>query len=884
MSSSAVRATRPRGVAAVVLGLAAAIACVRAAVVLPAGMDSAGVRYAVDRLQGTTQAAVATQLGGGDLPAGLAEAGPEAFWLAPAGDGFRVAANTTTGLMYGLLELRDRLQAGTPPTAPALSKPALRLRGDGLDFPFYLGVDLYNGRWRHAEKIEGKADSWWLDRSHWAWRLRRCADLRTNALLIAHPHPFPALIEVPRMPEAAYFPPEHLQRLQEHFTWILDQAEQYGVKVYFLTWNIWVSPGLAKVHGIPQEGPDGELVREYTRRCYRTLFDTYPKLAGIMTMAGEAPPGCVAFVRQAIVQALNDLPTKPELLFWIWCSYPEDAKVIFDDYKGRSSLVHYLQYEQLFRPQADPRIRRASEELGGVPVVTLGGLGTATGWLYWSDPYYLRDILADLPRQNGDGCFFQGLDSFEWAVPKWLGWDALARYGWDPSKPREDEYWQACIGRHYGVPEVGPDYLTAAIAASSVPTRLLALLHRQTDHFMPQFGLPLVHYLGLPTLSTYVFENHERIDERGRLAPRLGLTWPNPDWGEKVVGIVDFVQGATDGTPPPAIADELQRAGVTTLDCVNRLRPYAERVSGGPEAWRRCLDQLEMNAHLGVHTAEKIRAAIAWERWRRGQATPEDVLAPLSRSVDAFDRLAEAAGRVYPGIPISTFRSAISRPPPWTHLQIWNLDQWRQHDFATSAAMFHRELAWVQQELTARYPQPLLPYEDDLGAQPEGGKILLTWDFEGEVPRGLRVNNFPPKALAGSSDQGAPLPFAGRRLVADHQGDGFWFPLATDPTALPLQIGRRYWVRLDYWIVRDVEALGDWLSAGARTTAGGWQQDFGARYLGGPPGTRGRITLQFTPHTWTDLYVYVSLRGPAKVEFDNLEIWEGPAAAAAAAP
>jgi hypothetical protein len=140
------------------------------------------------------------------------------------------------------------------------------------------------------------------------------------------------------------------------------------------------------------------------------------------------------------------------------------------------------------------------------------------------------------------------------------------------------------------------------------------------------------------------------------------------------------------------------------------------------------------------------------------------------------------------------------------------------------------------------------------------------------------VNHFPPKAVAALAEGIAPVPLSGRRLVADHQGDGFWFPLVTDPAALPLEIGKSYGVRLDYWIVRDVEHLGDWLSAGGRTTAGGWQQDFGARYLGGPAGTRGRLTLRITPHTWTDLYVYVSLRGPARIELDNLEIWEGTAA------
>ncbi|MBI3920966.1 MAG: hypothetical protein HY318_06050, partial [Armatimonadetes bacterium] len=99
----------------------------------------------------------------------------------------------------------------------------------------------------------------------------------------------------------------------------------------------------------------------------------------------------------------------------------------------------------------------------------------------------------------------------------------------------------------------------------------------------------------------------------------------------------------------------------------------------------------------------------------------------------------------------------------------------------------------------------------------------------------------------------------------------------TDPATLPLQTGKTYWVVMDYWIDRDAEPLGDWLSAGARTTEGGWQKDIGARYMGGPAGTRGRITIQFTPHTWKDYYVYVCLYGRAKVELDNVEIWEGTA-------
>lgn len=841
---------------------------------IASGRNSAGVAYALDALSSVTDARVSLETDTSNLPAGLDLPQAESFALARDRSGFRVWGTTSAALQYGVLELRDRLLANEPPDAPEISSPTLHLRGDIMDFPFYLGVDLYNGRWATYAKTETATASAWLDHAGWTRRLQVMAERRLNALLLCHPHPFPALIDLPDHPESAWFDPETLRRHQTHFRWLLSQAAEFGVRVYFLTWNIWTSPGFAQRHSIAMEGTDLPQVRDYTRVCYQRLFQTFPQLAGVMTMAGEAPPGCVDFVEQAVIEGLNLLPEKPELLFWTWCSYPEDALRIRQAYHGPFTLVHYLQYEQLFRPQADPRIRWTSEAVGDAPVVTLGGLGTATGWLYWSDPFYLRALLADLPRQNGVGCFFQGLDSFGWVAPKWLGWEALARYTWDPQQADSPAYWARRVELQYGVREIGADFLDASVAASAIPTRLLALLHRQTDHHLPQFGLPLVHYLGLPTLSTYVFENHTSIDEQGRLVPRMGLTWPNPDWGERVIGIVDYVAGATQGTTPIQIASELEQSATRTLAAVGRMRPYSNQVSAGTERFERIMDQLEMNAHLGTHTAAKIRAAVAWQRWRQGQAAPHEVLEPLQQSVSAMERMANAAARCYPNARIHAWRSCISRPIPWTHLHVWNSGRYREHDFAASVALFRNELAWIAQELEAGYPQPLLPFEDDLLPMPQNARRLLAWDFE--VPQ-------PPQVILGRSETGnthltqgeAPAPFAGQRLVATHTGTDHWFPLTTAAGALPLRTDRKYRLALDYWIVRCSSPEEDWLAAGLRTARGGWEQDVGQRFMGGPAGTRGRLTITGQPVQWDDYAFFVSIHGPAVVEFDNLEIWEG---------
>jgi hypothetical protein len=310
---------------------------------------------------------------------------------------------------------------------------------------------------------------------------------------------------------------------------------------------------------------------------------------------------------------------------------------------------------------------------------------------------------------------------------------------------------------------------------------------------------------------------------------------------------------------------------------VERLRPFGPQVKDGAEKLDKCLDQMMMNAWLGRNVAAKTRAGVAWARWRDGKGEAAEVTRELLASVEAMESLADLGEKLYGGLDIHTYRPTTSRPWPWTNLQIWNLDQWRKHDWRTSAGMFRRELEWVRREIDARYPQPLLPFEDDLAAPPHNARLLLEWDCEGEPPAGLKLNHFPPAAEAAVADAGGgQAPLAGRRIVASQGSrDGFYFPIQTDPSVLPLEIGRRYFVTVDYWITKSADELGEWLSAGARTTEGGWRRDIGARYMGGPAGTRGQVTLSFTPVQWKDFYVYVSMHGASAIELDNVRIWVG---------
>lgn len=84
---------------------------------------------------------------------GVEKLSPQGFgWVSSEG-GLALVAAAPTGLMYGLFEVADRLHNREPLEPRKLSEPAVGLRGDYIDLPFYLGCDLYDGRWRWHERI-----------------------------------------------------------------------------------------------------------------------------------------------------------------------------------------------------------------------------------------------------------------------------------------------------------------------------------------------------------------------------------------------------------------------------------------------------------------------------------------------------------------------------------------------------------------------------------------------------------------------------------------------------------------------------------------------------------------------------------------------------------
>ncbi len=863
--------------------------------------QSEGVRWAAEELNKTGKSPkITAEIAPKDLGVG------DGYVLEPGKSGLLLRGNSPGAVIYGLLDIRDRIKQGLSPSpalrtyrtaakpspasgegvggaSPAKRRggrwsftPALRFRAMADNFPFWVGSTMYSNAWKGFEGVETDPDSWWRDRQGWTKRFRECAERRVNALVWDHPHPYPALLVYDKYPEAQVYSPEQARKNAEDLAWIVQEGKKYGVSIYFLTWNICVPPSFAKAHGVEEFGSQAPIVKDYTRYCVRKLFDTYPDLGGLITMGAETPVGCTDWVIENIVSAMNASKAKPNLIWWGWCTYPEDSLKVKRAYKGRTEVLHYLEYEQFFKPMADPRIGRWSRETGGTKMIALGGPKSALGYFTWGDPVWAHDIIRSLAEDNnGSGMILE-----TWTAAPWLARESFCRYMWslnrEDAKQRkheaiEDE-WRSRLAERYD-PSVAADYLSCYQAASKIIPRFVCLVHSQTDHYQPQLGLPLVYYLAMPTLSSYVFEWYDGVDNRGRLTPNYGLTWPNPDWGEKVISVNDYAVALAKGktsftsTTPLGIADEIEAGGLQALDLLEKLD--ALKPARNAAEYQQSLKLLRMNALWGLQAAWKIRAAVNWALFKQG-ATPdaaEQCVKCLERSLEWYGKLAEAASQVYPG-PISTYVSYLSTPPPWKQNDIWFSYRLANLHWRDMVPRYERELELVKEQLKLgpKLAQPPLP---DRFWQEKEARVVASFDFERDDPRLI---------LDPATDLTSQNTISGARsLVYDSRGvEGEWHTfLRTDPTKLPLEIGKRYQVRYRYRILANSQQFTQPFAAAARSEKGGFTRDIGNfRTWSAPAGSSGEHVFQFEPREFDDYHLFILIRGSAAMMIDDLTIAE----------
>ncbi|NLX13026.1 MAG: hypothetical protein GXY44_05125 [Phycisphaerales bacterium] len=754
----------------------------------------------------------------------------------------------------------------------------LPIRGMVADLPLWLGMDGDLDRWEKYAELEDAPEGKWLDRSQWIAELDYLRKHKYNALLLEHPHPFTGLLALKDFPGAAHFSAAQGAKHRAQFSWLLAEARERGVEVYLSFQNICLPARWTGDKQLEELGADTPAARAYLRGAIKELFNTYPTLAGVATEAGPWPAGCTDFVIESIVGGLKDIArstkTGPVLLLHTWGIYPEDAARIVEAWP-RTCLLHEINGRQWFLPAVDQRGPRfayrvnellAERTVSPVPLLGIGGPESACAYMYWGDPEWMRNLCQDVRRQGMDGLFFRA-DSAE---PRFAQ-AAMGYYAHAVDATYNRRFWEGQLHNMYGVGTHAGQLLDAVQSASGIIPILSTLLHGQSPRFMPQFGLPLTHYVEMPSISSFVADRCVVRDPQGYLIPRIGPTWANPDWGLNLAMIRDDVErtAALNAVSPQIVAEQILRHTETCRARLEGLRRFQAPNQDQNEALERLLSRLELNTALGEHYAYKIAAAIGWENYRTYRGRQLGCLEPLQQSVRAWERATAAAESLYQD-PLPAWESRLVSAPPWSAEQLWQSYQPAHLHWSQQRARFEREFQLVQRTMAELGPRGPLPLWDQIDA--------WSRDQMHTVHLILFENAADSRYLLGP---GAALTRVAGQVLEGHvsllidtrelEGDGWHLGMITNSAQAPLLPYRPYQITLSYAVLDGGSEGEPAFAIGLRPADGG--EDIGEnRYWAAPTGYRDRRVLQYGALDRDDYSFFIKVRGRAAILIDELYI------------
>ncbi len=215
--------------------------------------------------------------------------GSEAYNIRTAGDEIKVTGGDGSGLMYGLLHVKEQFEQGKAKIADLEESPRFPFRAIKFNLPW--------SAYRKAKALEIHKETC-RDLMFWESFLDMMVENRFNALTLWSLHPFPYMIRNEKYPEACEFSDAELADWTSFWTQLFAMAKERGIETYLVNWNIFVSPSFSEYHQLDDfnlddpnkhlgKGDTTDIVKDYNRSSVTQLLNTYPDLTGLGVSLGE---------------------------------------------------------------------------------------------------------------------------------------------------------------------------------------------------------------------------------------------------------------------------------------------------------------------------------------------------------------------------------------------------------------------------------------------------------------------------------------------------------------------------------------------------------------------------------------------------------------------
>lgn len=607
--------------------------------------------------------------------------GNEAYSMVVQGKQIRITGGDARGVIYGTLSLAEDLRngIGINKIKERAEKPGLALRAIKFDLPW----DTY----RHSYALD-LHDKTCRDVNYWKAFLDMMVENRFNSLSLWNLHPYTYLIKPKNFPEASPWNDKEMKEWQTLFHSIIGMAKERAIETYIIPFNIFVTPEFAKAHNVAMDnldhhffvrGDTSAIIKRYTRECVTQMLEEYPDLTGMGLTLGEGMAGMTPqqrenWMTETIIEGMRLAKRKSKLVHRIpFSSTTSSLGVtsveterltrktieaeadlgfsdgpIWADLKFNWSHAHSTPklvkvhggklYDTYFNP---------------VPTkykITWTARNEDFFCLRWGVPSFVREhISTNSPAYVGG--YFVGSETYipakdyftrdsldlPWKYAferQWLFYKLWGRLLYNKNTP--DELFRAEFTRRYG--KQGNNLLEAFSLAGSTPLRLGSLF---------DFGWDFTLY----TEGMMALDNKVKRVEYISIDRLISQPVTDPAY----VSVTDYVRTLSqdssygpDRITPPVLATMLER------DCKKALELVSNINTSGNKSLLYEVADTKAWANIGLHFAEKLRAAIALQTYRTsgGESNKQAAIKHLQQGLAYWDTVVSITRPLYNDMPL----------------------------------------------------------------------------------------------------------------------------------------------------------------------------------------------------------------------------------------
>ena len=423
--------------------------------------------------------------------------------------GITVTGNDATGVIYGCVELADRIrQAGgldkfvaMPSQQTIQEAPQMVMRGTciGLQKTVYLP-----GHGVYEYPYTPENFPWFYDKAEWVKYLDMMVENKYNSLYLWNGHPFASLVKLKDYPFALEVDEETFKKNEEIFSFLTHEADKRGIWVIQMFYNIILSKPFADHYGLKTQDrhrPITPLISDYTRKSIAAFIEKYPNV-GLLVCLGEAMATIdddVKWMKETIIPGIKDgLKTsgRTDIPPVVLRSHDTDGPLVLKEslplYPNIYTMSKYTGESLTTYTPGGPWGETHQQLAAAAPVHidNVHILANLEPWR-WSSPAFIQKTVQAMHRvHHSKGLHLYPQASY-WDWPytadklpngerlkqldrDWMWYEAWGRYSWNDQRGEDKTFWKKTLADYYGIDTISAGHvLNAYDEAGEIAPKLL---------------------------------------------------------------------------------------------------------------------------------------------------------------------------------------------------------------------------------------------------------------------------------------------------------------------------------------------------------------------------------------------------------------------------